>query len=505
MDEHKSSKNTDPPPPIDALNIQTLRALLKRQRELDAVLIEAISRVPASPSELDGLGVDLESYSHQTGRAQVAFAARMERELAEIEADKKLSTRRSPYKSVKDRLSQMLHINPGEVQKRLDVAHAIAPGSPVAAMDNDRELEAAHPITRAAFDNSDLSVPMSARIVSAVDRLRTPIEQVANSFAEAEALLAELETDLVSTAQSATPKAVERSIKNWEHRINALGVQPSQRMKQDYQGAFYKGKRFGFHEWMLRLDDLQHETLLTAAAPEVNPRSANHDSSDLGELSLAADENGKPIEPPKDQRSINQKRLDGAIHAMTVGLRTGKLSTNGGYQPQIVVNIDHKTLESELNASALFRSDAVHSGPINPIAIRQLACNGELIPVVLGSKSQVVDAGNRNRLFSAEQRKILYARDRGCTFPGCTSGVDRCEAHHVQEYSRGGVTTLENAAMVCRHHHHLVHETDWMILMRDGVPFWSPPFEEDPSQPLMRNTYFHPEKSFILPRQKMLA
>jgi hypothetical protein len=102
-------------------------------------------------------------------------------------------------------------------------------------------------------------------------------------------------------------------------------------------------------------------------------------------------------------------------------------------------------------------------------------------------------------LFSPDQRKILYARDRGCTFPGCEKTLDRCQAHHVHEYSRGGLTTLENAALVCSYHHHLVHETDWTIHLVNGVPFWKPPVSVDAKQPLIRNVFHHPEKPEQLP------
>lgn len=472
------------------------------QRHL-ALLQEATRVVPASVTELDQLGVAAEATAHRIGAVQVEVAARVEQGVEALMRDEANPYRRSKYRSAVERLSQLLHINPGEVHKRLEVAHAVS-----AAQGGAVEEGPMHVPVGEAFEAGTISVANASRIVAGVEKLRTPISQVSASEQEADELCERMESELVYTAQTGTPKAVDRLLKTWEHRVNALGVLPTQAVKQDYQGAFYAGRKFGLHEWVLRMDDLQHETFMTAYAPELNPRSTDHVGGDAevdadvnGEpLPLAADENGKPVEAPKDSRSRGQKKLDGALHAIKVGLTSGNLSLNGGYQAQVVVNIDHKSLEAQLVAKdGLFRSDAVHSGPINPTAIRQLACNAELLPVVLGTGSQVVDSGNRARLFSAEQRKILYARDRGCTFPGCTTGVDRCEAHHVHEYSRGGVTTLENAAMVCLHHHHLVHETGWEIRMRSGVPYWTPPVEEDSRRPLMRNVYFHPEKSTQLP------
>lgn len=478
---------------------QSVSRLLEDTRLMQSQLAshaEALTLIPTSLSELETLARNLQLLTHHVDRAKVALASRMEADIAALHAGK-ISTSRSRFRSVEERLSQVMHISPAEVRRWLTVARAITPVENV-----DGEVAIAHPFVRDAFQSGAVGVDAAARIITSLGNLQAPIKQISENDDEAAVMTDRIESGLIKTAETGTPAAVGRAIKVWEARIDSMGVLPSEEVRQAYQGAFYQGKKFGFHQWLMRVDDLQHEVFLTAIAPEVNPRTKNHELSDaavgdepLESAATARDESGKAVEPPKDKRSLGQKRLDGAIHALTVGLQTGKFSIHGGYQPQVMVNIDHESLERDLKASdRLFRSDAVHSGPINPRIIRQLACNADLLPVVLGSGSQVVDAGNRARLFSAEQRKILYARDRGCTFPGCQTGMDKCQAHHVHEYSRGGVTTLENAALVCSFHHHVVHETEWTIDMRSGVPFWKPPLAVDPNQQLLRNVFFHPEK-----------
>jgi hypothetical protein len=107
----------------------------------------------------------------------------------------------------------------------------------------------------------------------------------------------------------------------------------------------------------------------------------------------------------------------------------------------------------------------------------------------------VLDAGRAERLFTEDQRRILYARDRGCTAPGCAVPADGCEAHHVWWWSRGGPTDIDNGALACAFHHHLAHAGDWEIEVIRGVPYWIPPAHADPSRRPLRNTYFHPEPS----------
>jgi hypothetical protein len=59
-------------------------------------------------------------------------------------------------------------------------------------------------------------------------------------------------------------------------------------------------------------------------------------------------------------------------------------------------------------------------------------------------------------------KRALWARDRGCSFPGC----DRkhyVDAHHLEHWADGGATSLENLTLLCSHHHRLLHEGGFAI------------------------------------------
>jgi len=60
-------------------------------------------------------------------------------------------------------------------------------------------------------------------------------------------------------------------------------------------------------------------------------------------------------------------------------------------------------------------------------------------------------------------RRALWARDKGCTFPGCnhTRYVD---AHHIKHWADGGETSVENMVLLCSQHHRMVHEGGYSIL-----------------------------------------
>ncbi|UIJ34266.1 HNH endonuclease signature motif containing protein [Allobranchiibius sp. GilTou73] len=89
--------------------------------------------------------------------------------------------------------------------------------------------------------------------------------------------------------------------------------------------------------------------------------------------------------------------------------------------------------------------------------LRRLACDADLIPIVLGGESEPLDVGRAKRLFTGGLRTAIIHRDQHCTFPGCDRPPDWCDAHHVVPWWAGGQTNVTNAALLCARHHTIVH------------------------------------------------
>ena len=90
--------------------------------------------------------------------------------------------------------------------------------------------------------------------------------------------------------------------------------------------------------------------------------------------------------------------------------------------------------------------------------MRRLACEADILPMVLGTAGELLDLGRTTRLATPAQRLALWHRDRGCTYPGCSIPPTWCEAHHVTHWCDGGATDLTNLALLCGRHHTVVHE-----------------------------------------------
>ena len=98
-------------------------------------------------------------------------------------------------------------------------------------------------------------------------------------------------------------------------------------------------------------------------------------------------------------------------------------------------------------------------GPIAALTAQRLRCDCDLVKVLWDADgSPHLDLGRTRRTASTTQRRILWIRDGGCTFPGCDRPPEWCEAHHIVWWERDGTTSIANLCLLCRHHHHLCHE-----------------------------------------------
>jgi hypothetical protein len=131
-------------------------------------------------------------------------------------------------------------------------------------------------------------------------------------------------------------------------------------------------------------------------------------------------------------------------------------------KPHLVVTISDQQLRSELGVGYL------PDGTTLPAStVRRMACDAKIIPAVLGSNGLPLDIGRTTRTIPPQIRTALNLRDKGCRFPGCDRPPSFCDAHHVDEWGKGGKTALEDLVLQCRTHHVDYHKGRFKIT-RDG-------------------------------------
>ena len=102
-------------------------------------------------------------------------------------------------------------------------------------------------------------------------------------------------------------------------------------------------------------------------------------------------------------------------------------------------------LLADLDAAGVCTLDT--GGRISAAEARRLACTAGIIPLVLGGKSQVLDAGRKRRSHTEAMRIVMGVRDRGCTEEHCEAPPGLCHAHHDTPWSQGGPTNIDTGRL----------------------------------------------------------
>jgi hypothetical protein len=154
---------------------------------------------------------------------------------------------------------------------------------------------------------------------------------------------------------------------------------------------------------------------------------------------------------PDDGRSFDQLPADAFMNLVTM------TPVPGARRPaELVVLIDLDTLRTGLHDTSV--CETFDAQPLPPATVRRLACEADIIPIVLDGDGRVVDVGRAKRLATADQRRALRAMHRTCAAPDCPVRFGDCDIHHLNEWRDGGATNLENLIPLCSKHHHLIHE-----------------------------------------------
>lgn len=190
-----------------------------------------------------------------------------------------------------------------------------------------------------------------------------------------------------------------------------------------------------------------------------------------------------------DPRSAAQRRADALEELCRRALAGRPTEATEAARPagrpatQVMVTIPLRLLTDGLGTATL-----PDGAPLSPGAARRMACDADLIPAVLGTASAVLDVGRSQRLFTSARRRALIVRDRGCGFPGCDRPPEWCEGHHILGFAHGGRTEPRNGVLLCGHHHHVVHDDGWdIVITDDGIPEFIPPPWVDPTRTPRRN------------------
>lgn len=190
-----------------------------------------------------------------------------------------------------------------------------------------------------------------------------------------------------------------------------------------------------------------------------------------------------------DARSHAQRQHD-ALNVLVRGqLGDPKLGVHNGLPVTVVVS----TTLQELSAAA---GQAVTGGgtvlPMRDL-IRMASRAYHYLAVFDEHESRPLYLGRARRIASADQRLVLYAKDRGCTAPGCDVPAYWTEVHHTDAWALGGRTDIDKLTLACKCDHKRAEKGWRTIKIGSGGTRWIPPPHLDHGQQTT-NSYHHPEK-----------
>ncbi|MDL9978541.1 HNH endonuclease [Microbacterium sp. ASV49] len=411
-----------------------------------------------------------------------------------------------------------------------DAARLIQVGEATAerALFSGERAPSRHPHVQAAVASGAISVPAAAAIAAMLDKLAMRVER---------AVLADAEQTLVSQAALLSLDELGALLQRAQAHLDPDGLEPviedlharrSLKVREDRDGMIHLNGVLDPETGaplIAAVDALVTRSLRTnrghnrlgeaaagsdAVAGGASVDGAERTSGDLGKadsvdagapgrrgaaMDAAAsvqiapsvldddllEEFGRPV--AEETRTLPQLRADALAalcrHALGCD-RSGSTLAN----TTVIVRVP---LEALTTGTGVAEIDGV-SQPIDAGTARRMCANAEIIPLVLGADSEILDFGKARRPFSRAQRLALEERDGGCVFCGLPGSY--AEAHHVEWWSRGGPTDLTNGVLLCTACHHRIHNDGWEIRIETppgahataGVVWFIPPPHIDPAR-----------------------
>jgi hypothetical protein len=345
--------------------------------------------------------------------------------------------------SAQEWLRDRLLVRPSEARRRVKVAEAL-----------DHRYEPVHAAQRAGW----LSPAHTQVITKALDGLPAWADPDARAWAQ---------TELLDAARTLDPDQLAKAAQRIRDALDPDGPEERERDAVAQRTLSHIDRGNGTHRITGILDDLGAALVKSALDPLAAPRPAD---------------DGTP-----DPRSPGRRRADALLELVERALRRG-LSRRRGTRPHLLV---HAGLDTLLKLPGAPTATASSGETISAQTLRRIACDADVTRVFTDPHGAVLDVGRRFRCVGHSTWIALTVRDKGCVFPGCTRPSAWTDAHHLTHWADGGVTSLDNCALLCGHHHDAVHHRGRQIrLGTDRKPELIPPAWIDPDRKPRRNTYW---------------
>ena len=297
-------------------------------------------------------------------------------------------------------LRHTLHISASAAQAQVHLARALP----------------SLPATAAAYARGELSGPHASVVVRSV-------EQVARGGGDGR----DAEDRLLYEARERDPRDLLRSGLGLLHRLAPAEMEAEEERRHRRRYVRLAEVFDGGYELEGYLDPEGGATLKTALQGLLGPRRKD------------------------DERSPGQRRADALVEIATRVLDSGELPVRGGQRPHLTITATIETLRADPGAPAALLDWGF---PISGRALRRIARDAEITPILLSPRGDPLHVGRRYRTATPKMSRALAERDRRCVWPGCDRPPEWTQRHHAErDWALGGETNVNAMNLLCLPHH----------------------------------------------------
>lgn len=240
-------------------------------------------------------------------------------------------------------------------------------------------------------------------------------------------------------------KAIITEIKD-QHRPDS-DLEELDRQRRDSNVTDWVDRRTGMRKTLIELDPIRHEHWWRIYNDNLNRLRQQPGTKNLTWQQLKVEAFLATARATIDSNGAGTTPTPAAAPAPAV--------------PKAIVIIDEQTLREGRHPDTV--AELTDGTPVPIGTIREMLCDADIVPAVLGGQSQPLDVGRARRLATPAQRDALRATYTGCVYPGCDTTFDDCKIHHIRPFEPDGLTNLDNEVPVCEAHHHAIHEGGWHV------------------------------------------
>ena len=424
--------------------METTGRLTQITRAFDALVAAGADRDPAAltPGELVAASEAVGALRRAVDAVCARIASEVSRQ-SRPELGRDSLAKRQGHRSAEQMLSAATGVPVSEARRMVQVGDAVAPRVSLIG----EQLPEKHPHVAAAVRAGTLGVAGASAIVGMLDRVAVRADKT---------LLGQVEQELARSAAGLRPDELSRLLLRAEALLDPDGLEPkiadiraeraltiSERdgmlliqfqsdvasgapVRAAIEGivtATLNSNRKGHHDDVGGDGVGRHgdQTSVDGAGGHGANCADCHGATSHAhdEMTTGAHDDGNRREHVTgddepagvDERSIRQMRADALIELCEHAL--GCESTPTRPTATVVVRMNLDALESGVGQATIDGTDH----PIPAGEVRRMAATLQIIPVVLGGNSEILDLGRAVRLFTPAQKHAITERDGGCV--GC--------------------------------------------------------------------------------------